>query len=182
MATYSHTLLGQFESDVASYFYRLVMLFVFATLTAWGAPTTALCMWELTLYHIVHSVKTALGLSKASYQYTSATPVIGPGQGSRGGPAACSVATSPLSTSMDCLAHSILFTDPLQQLFYSAFAKMFVDDNTNYSNRFLPWLYTSPVPTVVCGMIQHDAQTWEQVLWTSGRLLKLEKCLYYLMI
>jgi hypothetical protein len=31
-------------------------------------------------------------------------------------------------------------------------------------------------------MIQHDAQTWERLLWTSGGLLKLEKCLYYLMI
>jgi hypothetical protein len=31
-------------------------------------------------------------------------------------------------------------------------------------------------------MIQQDAQTWERLLWPSGGLLKLEKCLYYLMI
>jgi hypothetical protein len=182
MATYSHTSLGQFESDAASCFDRIVMLFVFAILTAWGAPTPALRMWERTLYHIVHSVKTALGHSTASYEYTPATPIIGPGQGSRGGPAACSIATSPLLTSMDRLAHGISFTDPQQQLFYSACAKMFVDDNTNYSNKFLPWLHTPPEPTVVRDMIQHDAQTWERLLWTSGGLLKLPKCLYYLMI
>jgi hypothetical protein len=29
-------------------------------------------------------------------------------------------------------------------------------------------------------MIQHDAQTWERLLWTSGGPLKLEKCVYYL--
>jgi len=158
------------------------MLFVFAMLAAWGAPTTALRIWERTLYNIIHSVKTALGHSSASYQYTPDTPIIGPGQGSRGGPAACSVATSPLLTSMDRLAHGIYFLDPQQQLFYSACAKMFVDDNTNYSNKFLPWLYTPPEPTVVRDMIQHDAQTWERLLWTSGGLLKLPKCLYYLML
>jgi hypothetical protein len=59
---------------------------------------------------------------------------------------------------------------------------MFVDDNTNYSNRFLPWLHKHPNPTAVWDMIQQDAQTWERLLWTSGGLLKLEKCLYYLMI
>ena len=31
-------------------------------------------------------------------------------------------------------------------------------------------------------MIQHDAQTWKRLLWTSGGLLKFPKCLYYLMI
>jgi hypothetical protein len=182
MATFSQTPIGQFESDAASCFDRIVMLFVFATLCAWGAPLSALRMWELALYHIVHSVKTALGVSSSSYRYTPATPIIGPGQGSRGGPAACSIATSPLLTSMDRLSHGISFTDPQQQLFYKACAKMFVDDNTNYSNRFLHWLHKSPPPTAVRDMIQHDAQTWERLLWTSGGLLKLEKCLYYLMI
>jgi hypothetical protein len=104
MATFSHTPIGQFESDAASCFNRIVMLFVFAILSAWGAPVPALRMWELALYHIVHSVKTALGVSSSSYRYTPDTPVIGPGQGSRGGPAACSIATSPLLTSMDRLS------------------------------------------------------------------------------
>jgi hypothetical protein len=28
-------------------------------------------------------------------------------------------------------------------------------------------------------MLQHDSQTWERLLWTSGGLLILTKCLYY---
>ena len=83
---------------------------------------------------------------------------------------------------MDRLAHGISFTDPSQRLIYSTCTKMFVDDNTNYSNKFLPWLHTPPQPTVLRDMIQHDAQTWERLLWTSGGLLKLEKCLYHLMV
>jgi hypothetical protein len=83
---------------------------------------------------------------------------------------------------MDQLSHDISFTNPTQQLYYSACAKMFVDDNTNDSNRFLPWLHKSPHPNAVQDMIQHDAQTWERFLWTSDGLLKLEKCLYYHMM
>jgi hypothetical protein len=29
-------------------------------------------------------------------------------------------------------------------------------------------------------MLRHDAQTWERCLWTSGGLLNLAKCLYYI--
>jgi hypothetical protein len=144
MATFSQTPIRQFESNAASCFDRIVMLFVFTTLCAWGAPIPALRMWELTLYHIFHSVKTALGVSPSSYQYTPDTPVIGPGQGSHGGPAACSIATSALLKSMDRIAHGIAFSNPTQQLQYSACAKMFVHDNTNYSNKFMPWLHTPP--------------------------------------
>jgi hypothetical protein len=28
-------------------------------------------------------------------------------------------------------------------------------------------------------MLEHDSQTWERLLWTSGGLLNLSKCLYY---
>jgi hypothetical protein len=180
MAHYSKTPLGQFESDAASCFDRIVMAFCFAVLSVWGAPTPALRMWEQTLYSIVHSVKTALGLSKDTYSYSTTSPIIGPGQGSMGGPAACSTITSPLLTAMDRLAHGLTFTSPDQQVHYETRAKMFIDDNSNYSNDFHRWLACPPTPEALRDMIQHDAQTWERLLWTSGGLLKLEKCLYYL--
>jgi hypothetical protein len=180
MAHYSKTPLGQFESDAASCFDRIVMAFCFAVMSVWGAPTPALRMWEQTLYSIVHSVKTALGLSPGTYTYSDISPIIGPGQGSMGGPAACSTITSPLLSAMDRLAHGLTFTSPDQQVHYATRAKMFIDDNTNYSNDFQRWLTQPPTPEHLRDLIQHDAQTWERLLWTSGGLLKLEKCLYYL--
>jgi hypothetical protein len=146
MAHYSKTPLGQFESDAASCFDRIVMAFCFAIMSVWGAPTPALKMWEQTLYSIVHSVKTALGLSPGTYTYSTESPIIGPGQGSMGGPAACSTITSPLLTAMDRLAHGLTFTSPDQQVHYATRAKMFIDDNTNYSNDFHRWLDTPPPP------------------------------------
>jgi hypothetical protein len=40
--------------------------------------------------------------------------------------------------------------------------------------------YTTPQTALeVNHLLQHDAKTWECLLWTSGRLLNLTKCLYY---
>ena len=89
--------------------------------------------------------------------------------------------TSPLLKVMDKLATGISFTDPLQGLHYATKALMFIDDNTNYSNRFLTWLHKPPTAATLRDTLEHDAQIWERLLWTSGGLLKLPKCLYYLM-
>jgi hypothetical protein len=34
----------------------------------------------------------------------------------------------------------------------------------------------------VVTMLEHDSQAWERLLWTSGGLLNLSKCLYYMVI
>jgi hypothetical protein len=181
MATLTKTAMGQFESDAASCFDRIVMLFAICGFITLGAPLAAATMWLKTLYRIVHSVKTGFGLSQDCYHYSPATPIIGPGQGSKGGPAACSMITSPLLKAMDQLATGISFCDPRQLLQYTVKALMFIDDNTNYSNRFLPWLQQPPTATILRDTLERDAQIWERLLWTSGGLLKLPKCLYYLM-
>jgi hypothetical protein len=93
LATYTHTALGQFESDATACFDRMVMNFVLLCFRTNGVPMGPLRMWEQTLYHIIHQVKTAYGTTDSSYCYTPDSPIIGPGQGSRGGPAACSTIT-----------------------------------------------------------------------------------------
>jgi hypothetical protein len=57
---------------------------------------------------------------------------------------------------------------------------MFIDDATNATNAFLRWLHTPPEPFKVIALLCHDAQTWEHSLWTSGGLLNLAECLYYI--
>jgi hypothetical protein len=56
---------------------------------------------------------------------------------------------------------------------------MFLDDNSSASNRFDKWLHSPPEPSDIVADLQKDAQTWERLLFTSGGLLKLRKCLYY---
>jgi hypothetical protein len=58
---------------------------------------------------------------------------------------------------------------------------MFINDNTSASNKLVRWLHHQPEASEVVDLLQQDAQVWERLLFTSGGLLKLRKCLYYIM-
>jgi hypothetical protein len=111
------TPMGQFESDATACFDREVMSFVFACFRSRGAPIGPLRMWKQVLLNVVHQVKTAYGVSAATYTSIDDSPIHGPGQGSRGGPASCLTMTSLLLEGMDrLLGHGLTFSDPSQAL------------------------------------------------------------------
>jgi hypothetical protein len=138
-------------------------------------------MWESFLYNIVHQVKTGFGPSKGGYNFSLGSPIYGPGQGSKGGPSSCSTMTSILIDSMPKLCNRLQFTSPDQQLQYTLRVDMFVDDASNCTNHFLEWLHEPPSLEEALKMIRHDSQTWERFLWTSGGLLNLSKCAFYIL-
>jgi hypothetical protein len=130
---------------------------------------------------VVHRVKTAHGISQDAYAYSADSPIHGPGQGSKGGPASCSTATSLLIEGMDILCHGLSFCNPSQSVQYTTTTNMFIDDASNCANNFLAWLHQTPALHDVVAMLQQDSQMWERLLWTSGGLLNLSKCLYYIL-
>jgi hypothetical protein len=87
--------------------------------------------------------------------------------------------TSALIEAMDRLAHGTTFLDPTQTIQYASTVKMYIDDASNATGKFLLWLHQPPTAQEVTDLLTHDAQTWERLLWTSGGLLNLTKCLYY---
>jgi hypothetical protein len=181
LATYTKTSLGQFESDATACFDRIVMTFAMLCFFAYGCPSLLIKFWFAVLQHHSHKVKTGHGISDGSYTYSDDSPIHGPGQGSRGGPGSCVISTSVLLHAQDTLSHGVTFCDPAQQIQYLNRAAMFIDDNTSASNKFIPWLHSQPDATDVVKLLQSDAQVWERLLFTSGGLLKLRKCLYYIM-
>jgi hypothetical protein len=181
ISSMTHTPMGKFESDATACFDREIMKFVLTCYHSTGAPLGPLTMWEKVLYNVVHKVKTGFGLSKGGYAFTPDSPIYGPGQGSRRGPGSCSTMTSLLIDGIPRLCHGIQFTDPSQQLEYTATVSMFVDDASNSTNNFLSWLYQVPDLEELVEMTRHDSQTWERFLWTSGGLLNLVKCAYYIL-
>jgi hypothetical protein len=98
VSNFSKTPTGQFESDATACFDRAVMRFVFLCFKSAGAPMGPLRMWEQALSNVVHRVKTAFGLSKASYAYSVDSPIHGPGQGFRGARGFCSTMTLGAAT------------------------------------------------------------------------------------
>jgi hypothetical protein len=89
--------------------------------------------------------------------------------------------SSLLIEGMDTLCHGLSFCNPSQSRRYTTTTKMFIDDASNCANNFLSWLHQQPDVADVVTMLQHDSQTWERLLWTSGGLLNLSKCLYYIL-
>jgi hypothetical protein len=141
MAHFTKTPMGQFESDATACFDREVMSFVFCCFRSHGVPIGPLRMWEQVLYNVVHRVKTAHGISAGAYAYSDTSPIHGPGQGSKGGPASCSTATSLLIEGMDTLCHGLSFCNPSQSRHYTTTTDMFIDDASNCANNFLSWLH-----------------------------------------
>ena len=179
---FTKTALATFESDAESCFDRIVMPLALACFMIWGAPLTAILMWDSTLQHIRHHVKTGYGITDDFYEYTKQSPIIGPGQGSKAGSPTCSTLTFLLLMAMDVLAKGLSFCSPDRKIHYSTKAIVFADDNTNCNNNFIKWIQSPPTADEVLQRIQHDSQTWERCLHTSGGKLKMIKCKYYMMI
>jgi hypothetical protein len=157
------------------------MLMAFLSFKSMGAPTNALQMWEQTLYHVPHALRTGFGELANHYDYSLEHPIIGLGQGSRGSVAAVCAMTTILLRAFERLGHGSTFCDPAQTTFYKAIAKIFIDDASNFANNFLRWLQHSVDQEEITHLLQRDAQTWERLLHTSGGKLRPDKCLYYIL-
>jgi hypothetical protein len=114
------------------------MAFALLCFSVIGAPPGPLTMWEQSLCNIVHHVKTAHGVTDASYQYSLTSPIIGPCQGSR-------AATSPLCKAMNSLGRGVHFCDPAQQIQYFCTINMCIANAANATNDFLSWLHPPPL-------------------------------------
>ena len=130
-----------------------------------------------TLQNIEHKVKTSYGISKGKYRYTGNSPIIGPGQGSKGAMGAYTTVTTSLLRTMDKLAYGVTNESPDRDIKYHKKSQMHVYDNTTYVNNFQKWITNPPTNETIKEYLTHDAQTWERCLWTSGVLLKLPKVL-----
>lgn len=158
------------------------MGFVFLCYIALGAPIKAVQSWDQTLKNIEHFVKTGYGVLQNSYCYTDQHPIIGPGQGSTGGPSACSTMSFFLLMAMDRLAKGMYVCSPTQKDNYSTKSIMFFDDNTNYNNNFKANLETLQDPQQAVLSLAEDTQHWERLLGSSGGKLKFAKCGFYIML
>jgi hypothetical protein len=181
ISTYTKTSLDQFESDATTCFDRIVMSYAMLCFFAYGCPLLLINFWLGVLRHHRHKVETSHGISAGSYEYSQDSPIHGPGQGSRGNPVSCVLLTSVLLHAKDKLSHGVTFCDPSQTTRYLNRAAMFIDDNTSTSNKFVRWLHSPPEAVDVVHLLKKDAQVWERLSFTSGGLLKLHKCLYYVM-
>ena len=136
LSHFTKTAMSIFDSDAESFFDRIVMLFALVCYMIWGAPTSAMSIWESTLHHTYHHVKSAYRITKDHYCYTPTNPIIRPSQGSKAESPTCSTSIFLLLMIINKLAKSISFCAPHQHLSYETKAIVFADNDTNFNKKF----------------------------------------------
>ena len=203
VASMSRTDLATFDNDASSCYDRIVTRFALLCCRAHGVPEGPCNMTAEVLNNVVHKIKTAYGISEASYSNTPDSPIHGVGQGSQDGPSLWCVSSSVTFRGADRLAHGLTCVNPCHEIPRRAITHTrkldgFVDDVTGWFNRMLHELrqrhptlglndlFTTPHSQPILALtelaqgMQHDATVWQTFLDISGGKLAVEKCLYYL--
>jgi hypothetical protein len=125
---------------------------------------------------VVHFLRTGFGTSTASHTSDALHRIYGVGQGSKAGPVTWAAVSSLLFEAQDLLGMGFSATNPSRSITHKRHSDGFVDDTTGYNGNLAAWLALTPTISTVFTGLQHDAQTWERLLWTIGGLLELSKC------
>ena len=118
-------------------------------------------------------------MSEEYYQHSTAFPIHGSGQGSGNSPCLWLFISSVLVDCYSDTAKGAEFESPDKQITQQVYMIGFVDDTTSQHNQFKMDKQPS-LEDLLQGM-QHDAQLWNNLLWSSGGALELPKCFYQIL-
>ena len=129
----------------------------------------------------MHFLKTGFGTATSSYTSDALFRIYGVGQGSKASPVTWAVVSSLLFEAQDILGTGNSFQNPTRTLSHHRNSDGMVDDTTGYHGQQPQWIRAQPSVDTVFQGLKKDAQIWERLLWTSGGLLELSKCRFYIM-
>ena len=181
LAQSTKTTLATFDNDATGCFDRVPCTIAMLASRRLGADVNSCRMQADTLQNIQHQLRTAFGLSSATYTSNDKVEIHGQGQGSRAGPPTWVFVSSLLLDCMDKRATGLSFTCPHQEYQHTRRNDAFVDDVTGYVNKFVEELKGRNVADEVVQSMQTDATLWNELLHTSGGKLAFQKCLYYIL-
>jgi hypothetical protein len=168
------------KAPMAGFYDRIVMNLVAAIFDRMGVPHGPQRLQEQTLLKVIHFLKTGFGASVASHTSDAISRICGVGQGSKAGPVTWVGISSLLFEAQDLLGIGLSLTNPTRSISHKRHSDGFVDNTTGYLGRLIQWLRNKPSIATVFQELQNDTQIWERLLWTTGGLLELEKCRFYI--
>jgi hypothetical protein len=181
VAKVTKTPLVGFENDASSCYDRIVMnLLAGAVFQCMGVKEGPLRLQEQNLLCVVHFLKMGFGTSTASYTSDAFFHIYGVGQGSKAGPVTWAAISSLLFEAQEILGTGVSFQNPTRNIPHHRNSDGMVDNTTGYHGIQPKWSRERPSISTLFNGIKRDAQTWERLLWTSGGLLELSKCRFYI--
>jgi hypothetical protein len=176
-ARLSRTNLATMDNDAKSCYDRIICNLAMLISRFFGMPLHACRLQAKTLHRMIFRLRTALGDSSSSYQHSWNTPVHGSGQGSCASPCLWLLISSIL---MECLSehgHGMKLMNVHNQDTVHQFIDGFVDDTSIFTNTDTTQQDLSPLLRNLKG----DTTFWSKLLASSGGLLELPKCFYYIL-
>jgi len=173
------TNLGLLDNDASGCFDRIVVSLGMIASRRLRMKKKACRMHARALAGMKYFIKTAHGISEAFYKAVRDLILFGTGQGSGASPAVWLALVVCLLSALSAIAPwSMIFADPWEDLFDERNADSYVDDTTVGVNDAMEDEPRS-IPEIVAAL-QDVSQKWEQLLYSSGGALELQKCFWYL--
>jgi hypothetical protein len=170
-----------FENDASACYDRILMNMMGAASERMGVPEGPLWLQEDVLLNVIHYLKTGFGITINSYTSDNNFRFHGVGQGSKAGPISWAWMSSNIFHAQELWGHGVKFACPERQIHHA-----------RHSNARLCWQHNgiclqptsmaTPPPgkqELLFDGLLRDSQIWEWLLWSSGGLLKIEKCWFY---
>jgi hypothetical protein len=161
------------DNDAKSCFDRIVCTLAMLISLFYGMSLKLIQIHSTVLLHMKYKIKTALGPSERSYSHSEDTPIFGTGQGSCASPSLWLHISCFLMDILDSHSFGFTATSVTKDTVVKVNNQGFVDDTSIMTNG-------GQTTDELLGRLQSDAQTWSNLLYSSGGLLELPKCLYYI--
>jgi exonuclease III len=172
-AALTRTSIATMDNDAKSCFDRIVCTLAMLISLFYGLTKQIVSIHAQTLLYMKYITKTALGPSKSSYGHSPETPIFGTGQGSCASPSLWLHISCFLMDILDSHSFGFKAVSVTKSRQVKVHNQGFVDDTSLMSNG------GSSIEELI-SRLQSDAQTWSNLLFSSGGLLELSKCLYYI--
>jgi hypothetical protein len=169
--------LFHFDNDAASCYDRIIISLASLLNRKYGMNRRITTVHATTLEEPRFHLRTPTGISSQSYTHTLQFPIYGSGQGSGNSPAIWLFISSTICDIHQTISYGASFTNPEGNETVRLSMVGFVDDCTCTYNDFQP--QTELDYKTMTRRMQHDAQTWNDLLWCTGGKLELNKCSFH---
>jgi hypothetical protein len=171
--------LAVFDNDATGCYDCIIVALGMITALRLQMPRGPVQMHAKALSNMRHFIKTAHGISTAFYHSLKSFLLFGTGQGSSASPSMWLTLVICLLCALSAVTTiAMTFCNPWQDLSDERNAEAFVEDTANGvsdAHQDDPM----SVPEIM-GHLQHTAQSWEHILYSSGGALQPPKYFWYL--
>jgi hypothetical protein len=170
----------KFSNDATACFDRIVLALSSIISRSYSIPNEITRIQADMLENAVYHIKTLLGVSTRFYSHSGESHVDGMGQGGAASDRAWGFNSSTYFDRQDQHSHdgaTYVSANGLHKLRICITG--FVDDNNLQTVKDA--FQHSPNTNGIVDQMNHDAQVWNDTLWTSGGALALSKCQYHIM-